>query len=185
MCSCPSGGLFGRRRGAKKTHKHAFSMCFGPRGCHNGSKPSCFTRVLNTRLSRRRLSAHLYVVFRGLGLPRLPARNRQTRRTAGLRVAVTLVWLLGPRGPPEGARRGPGAPKGTRNTTDSWDFLKTTKTRFLKMCTPLECQAHFGQKGPQTERQSRRKTAFFVVALKVARGNQKSERAHHGVFLKL
>ncbi len=91
LCSCPSRGLFWRRRGAKKTQKHAFHCSFGPRGCQHGSKPSYFTRVLNTRLSRRRLSAHRYVVIRGLGLPRLPACNRQTRPKTGLRVAVTLV----------------------------------------------------------------------------------------------
>ena len=45
------------------------------------------------------------------------------------------------------------------------------------MCTPLECQAHFGQKGSPTERQSRRRAVFLVVALKVARGSQKSESA--------
>ena len=45
------------------------------------------------------------------------------------------------------------------------------------MCTPLECQAHFGQKGPQTERQSRRTAVFFVVALKVARGSPEGRRS--------
>ena len=43
------------------------------------------------------------------------------------------------------------------------------------MCTTLECQAHFGQKGSPTERQSRRKAVFFVVALKVARGSQRAK----------
>ena len=114
----------------------------------------------------------------GLVLHWVPARNRKTPPQPGLKVAVTLVWLLGPRGPPEGARRGPGASKGPQNTTDSWDFQKTTKNKLLKMCTPLECQAHFGQKGSPTERQSRRTVVFFVVALKVARGSQKGERAH-------
>ena len=46
--SSPSGGRFGRRRGANKTQKHSCSSCFGPRDCHNGPKPSYFTRVLNT-----------------------------------------------------------------------------------------------------------------------------------------
>ena len=87
---------------------------------------------MNTRLSRRRLSAQRSVVFRALVLHWPPARNRKTRPKTGLKVAVTLVWLLGPRGPPEGARRGPGAPKGTRNTTDSWDFQKTTKNHIFE-----------------------------------------------------
>ena len=45
------------------------------------------------------------------------------------------------------------------------------------MCTSLECQAHFGQKGPPTERQSRRNAVFCVVALKVARGSPKERRS--------
>ena len=125
LCSCPSGGPFWRRRGTKKTHKHAFSSCFGPRGCQNGSKPSCFTRVLNTRLSRRRLSAHLYVVIRGLGLPRLPARNRKTRPKTGLRVAVTLLWLLGPRGPPRGCPERPRSPQGNAKHDGQRGFPQT------------------------------------------------------------
>ena len=52
-------------------------------------------RFVNTRLPRRRLSASLYVVYRALVLYWPPTRNRKTRGTAGLRVAVILVWLLG------------------------------------------------------------------------------------------
>ena len=52
------------------------------------------------------------------------------------------------------------------------------------MCTPLECQAHFGQKGPQTERQSRCTTVFFVVSLKVARGSPKRRRSAPARFLR-
>ena len=37
-------------------------------------------------------------------------------------------------------------------------------TSILKMCTHLECQAHFGLKGAPTERQSRRNAVFVVVA---------------------
>ena len=55
-------------------------------------------------------------------------------------------------------------------------------TNILKMRTPLECQAHFGLKGPPAERQSRRNDVFCIVALKVARGSQKGEREHQGVF---
>ena len=89
-------------------------------------------------------------------------------------------------GPPELPQRVPGEgqkpPEDRKTRRIAWILEKVLKTSLLKMCTPLECQAHFGQKGPQTERQSRRKAVFFVVALKVARGSQKSERAHPHVF---
>ena len=52
------------------------------------------------------------------------------------------------------------------------------------MCTILECQAHFGQKGSPTERQSRRTAVFFVVALKVARGSPKGRKSAPARFLK-
>ena len=67
---------------------------------------------MNTCLSRRRLSARLSVVFRRLVLPWPPVRNRKTRGTAGLRVAVSLVWLLGPRNPPRGCPERPRSPQG-------------------------------------------------------------------------
>ena len=80
------------------------------------------------RLSQRRHSAQIYVVICGLVLHWAPARTRKTRPKTGLKVVVTLVRLWGPRGPPEGARRGPKAPGGPQNTTYSVDFQKTTKT---------------------------------------------------------
>ena len=43
-----------------------------------------------------------------------------------------LGLVAGPPGPPEGARRGPGASKGTQNTTYSWDFQKTTKNKLFE-----------------------------------------------------
>ena len=52
------------------------------------------------------------------------------------------------------------------------------------MCTPLECQAHFGQKGSRAERQSRCTAVFFVVALKVARGSPKGRKSAPARFLK-
>ena len=123
-------------------------------------------------------------MIRGLGLPRLPARNRKTRPKIGLRVAVTLVWSLGPGAP----QRVPGEAqelKRERKTRSiAWLFEKRLKTNFLKMCTILECQTHFGQKGPQTERQSRRTAVFFVVALKVARGSPEGRRRALARFLK-
>ena len=101
---------------------------------------------MNTRLSRRRLSAQRSVVFRALVFHWPPARNRKTRPKTGLKVAVTLVWLLGPRGPPEGARRGPGAPNGTRNTTDSLDSLKTTKNKLFENVHPSRVPGPFWPK---------------------------------------
>ena len=124
LCSCPSGGLFWRRRGTKKTQKPAFYCSFGPTGSQNARKPSILRGFVNTRLSRRRLSAQWSVMLCALVFHWPPARNRKTRRKTGLKVAVTLVWLLGSRGFPEGARRGPGASKGTQNTTYSVDFQK-------------------------------------------------------------
>ena len=53
------------------------------------------------------------------------------------------------------------------------------------MCTPLECQAHFGQKGPQTERQSRWKAVFFVVALKRPAGATQGGGVHPHIFERL
>ncbi len=50
------------------------------------------------------------------------------------------------------------------------------------MCIHLDHQANFGQKRSPTERQSRRAAVFYVVALKMARGSQKGERGHQGVF---
>ena len=115
------GGV-GGDTAARTKHKNLhFTAELDPRGCHNARTSRILRGFLNPHLSRRTLSAQLSVVFRGLVLPCPPARNRKTRRTAGLREAVSLVWLLGPRGPPEDARRGPGAPKGTQNTTYSVD----------------------------------------------------------------
>ena len=68
----------------------------------------------------------------GLVLHWAPARTRKTPPKTGLKVVVTLVWLLGPRGPPEGARRGPKAPGGPQNTTYSVDFQKTTKNKLFE-----------------------------------------------------
>jgi len=118
----PFGRGFGGDTAARTKHKNLhFTAELDPRGCHNARTPRILRGFLNPHLSRRALSAQISVVFRGLVLPCPPGRNRKTRRTAGLREAVSLVWLLGPRGPPEDARRGPGAPKGTQNTTYSVD----------------------------------------------------------------
>ena len=118
----PFGGAFGETPRHEQNTKTCISLQnWTPGGAINARTPRVLRGFLNPHLSRRTLSAQWSVVFRGLVLPCPPARNRKTRRTAGLREAVSLVWLLGPRGPPEDARRGPGAPKGTQNTTDSVD----------------------------------------------------------------
>ena len=63
-------------------------------------------------------------------------------------------------GPPELPQRVPGEgqkpPEDRKTPRTAGIFKKLLKTRFLKMCTTLECQAQFGQKGSPTERQSRR-----------------------------
>ena len=118
----------GRHRGTNKTHKQALYCSFGPPGVPRRKNTSYFTGGSEpTLVATNAFGTPVRRVSRS-GAP-LTARNRKTPRTAGLRVAVSLVWLLGPRGPPEGARRGPGAPKGTQNTTDSADFRKTIKNK--------------------------------------------------------
>ncbi len=44
LCSSPSGGLFGRRRGAKKTQKPSFYHSFGPQGVPKRWKTLYFTK---------------------------------------------------------------------------------------------------------------------------------------------
>ena len=94
-----------------------------------------------------------------------------------------LALVVGPPGPPQrvpGEAQEPPKERKTRRT--AWILEKLLKTNLLKMCTPLECQAHLGPKGPPTERESRRNAVFYIVALKVARGNPKGERAHQCVL---
>ena len=94
-----------------------------------------------------------------------------------------LGLVVGPPGPPQRVPGEAQEPPRERKTRRIARILeKLPKTNLLKMCTPLDCQAHFGPKGPPTERQSRRTAVFCIVALKVARGSQKSERAHQDVF---
>ena len=45
LCSCPSEGLFWRRRGSKKTQKPSFYCSFGPQGVPKRFKTLYFTRV--------------------------------------------------------------------------------------------------------------------------------------------
>ena len=52
------------------------------------------------------------------------------------------------------------------------------------MCTPLQCQAHFGQNGSRAERQTRRTAVFFVVALCEVRGSPKGRISAPGRVLK-
>ena len=140
----PFGGCFWGDTAARIKHKNMHcTAVLDPRGCQHARTPRILRGFLNPRLSRRTLLARLSVVFRGLVLPCPPARNRKTRRTAWLRVAVSLVWLLGPRGAPEGARRGTGAPKGTQNTTDSVDFRKTIKNKLFDNVPPSRVQGPF------------------------------------------
>ena len=135
-----------------KTQNKRTAGVWAPRFGHNDPKPGILLWFLNTRLSRRRLSTRFPIVFRALGLPRLPAGNKkhdvlrpQNGRDLGL--------FLGPPGPP---KKGPGASKrraqGLENefpAPQARIFLKNTKTmkhNVFLMCTPLERQAHLGQK---------------------------------------
>ena len=110
---------------------------------------------------RRRLSAQISVVIHGLVLRWASAPDRKTRRIAGLKVAVSMVSLWGPRGPPQ---RVPGefreSPRDRETRRTACFYEKLQKLSFVKMCTPLQCQAHFGERRPRTERQSRRRTVF-------------------------
>ncbi len=66
-----------------------------------------------------------------------------------------LGLVVGPPGPPQRAPGEAQEPPRERETLRTvWILEKLLKASFLEMGTPLECQAHFGQKGPQTERQS-------------------------------
>jgi hypothetical protein len=97
---------------------------------------------------RRRLSAQISVVIHGLVLRWASAPNRKTRRTAGLKVAVSMVSLWGPRGPPRGCPESSGSPPGTAKHDGQHVFYeKLQKLSFVKMCTPLQCQAHCGEPG--------------------------------------
>ena len=96
-----------------------------------------------------------------------------------------LGLVVGPPGPTQrvpAEAQEPPRERETRRT--AWILEQLLKTSFLKMCTPLECQAHFGQKGPQTERQSRQTAVFFVVALKVVRGGPKGRKSAPARFLR-
>ena len=72
---------------------------------------------------RRRLSAQISVVIHGLVLRWASAPNRETRRTAGLKVAVSMVSLWGPRGPPRGCPESSGSPPGTAKHDGQHVFL--------------------------------------------------------------
>ena len=80
------------------------------------------------------------------GAPSAARPYRKTRPKTGLRVAVTLVWSLGPGAPPEGARRGLGAPKGTQNTTYSVDSRKTIKNKPFENVHPSRVPGPFWPK---------------------------------------
>ena len=176
-------GPFWRRRGTKKTRKPMFSCRFGPWEVPKRKKTLYFTMVSeHTPVTTKALRTAVCRVLRSGG-PSAARPQPQNTRDSWSQSGRVLGLVVGP---PELPQRVPGEaqePPRERKTRQTAGIFKTLlKTSFLKMCTPLECQAHFGQKGSRTERQSRRTAVFFVVALKVARGSQKSERAHQGVF---
>ena len=80
FCAPPlRGTLFGDAAARRKHKNHHFTAVLDPKGCQNARKPCILRGFVNTRLSRRRLSARLYVVFRALVLYWPPARNRKTK----------------------------------------------------------------------------------------------------------
>ena len=91
-----------------------------PKVCQNVRKPCVLRGFCKPHLSRRRLSTQFSVVIRGLVLHWPPARNRKTRQTTGLKVVVSLLCLLGPRGSPQrmpGEGQEPPRERKTRRTT--------------------------------------------------------------------
>ena len=126
------GALFGDAAARRKHKNHNFTPVLDPKGCQNVRKPYILPGFVNTRLSRQGLSAQRSVVFRALVLHWPPARNRQTRPKTGLKVAVTLLWLLGPRGPPRGCPERPRSPQGNAKHDGQREFKKKIlKTIFL------------------------------------------------------
>ncbi len=51
------------------------------------------------------------------------------------------------------------------------------------MCTPLECQAHFGQQRTPHQRSSRRCAEFLIVAVQMARGSPSRPQNTQSVLL--
>ena len=149
------------------------------------SKTLCFTRVReHTPVGTKAFGTYFSRVSRS-GAP-VAARPQPPNTTENWPQSGRDLGLVV--GPPEPPQRVPGEaqepPRERKTPRIAWIFEKPLKTSCLKMCTPLECQAHFGQKGPQTERQSRRTAVFFVVALKVARRSPKGRRSAPARFWK-
>ena len=118
------GALFGDAAARRKQENQCFPAGLDLGRCQNVRKHCILPWFLNTRLSRQRLSAQLSVVFCGLVVHRPPARNRKTRGTAGLRVAVSLVWLLGPRSSPRGCPERPRSLQGNAKHDGQLGFSK-------------------------------------------------------------
>ena len=84
------GAFFGDAAARTKHKNHHYTPVWDPEGCQNARNPCILRGFVNTRLSRQRLSARIPVVFRALGLSRLPAGSRETRLESGLKVVATL-----------------------------------------------------------------------------------------------
>ena len=70
----PFGGPFLETPRHEENTQTCVFLVFWTPGVPKWLQTLVFYEGLNTHLSRLKLSAHLYVVIRGLGLPRLPAR---------------------------------------------------------------------------------------------------------------
>ena len=91
----------------EREHKTSAPLKFWrPRFGHNDPQPCILAWFLITCLSRRRLSTRIPIVFRALGLPRLPAgsSNHDRLRPQNGR---DLGLFLGPPGPPGKSRELP------------------------------------------------------------------------------
>ena len=93
--------------------------------------------------------------------------DRKTRLTAGLKVAMSMVSLWATRGPPRGCPESSGSPPGTANHDGQHVFYeKLQKLSFVKMCTPLYCQADFGEGRPRTEPRITTDSMRFMIDYK-------------------
>ena len=138
--------FFGDAAARRKHENQCFPAGLDLGRCQNVRKHCILPWFLNTRLSRQRLSAQLSVVFAvwwSIGRPPATAKH-EGQLVSEWPSPWSGCWAPGP--PPESARRGPGASKGTQNTTDSWDFQKTAKNKLFENVHPSRVPGPFWPK---------------------------------------
>ena len=124
--SSPSGGLFWRRRGAKKTHTYICLQFWTPGGAKMGPNLMFYHDFEHTPVATKAFRTYFHRVLRS-GVPSAARRQQQTRSNYGLKVAGTLGWLLGPRGPPRGGPERPRNPQGNAKHEGGVDFWKSNE----------------------------------------------------------